>query len=333
MKVKVFLESAGNFDERDILKNFYDGIKKFENTKSDVPTDRLEVDWAMSHGYEHCDVAVIMGSWKDRDRIHHNVRRDVVKNAPTFVVVETPLLGRVMFERSSQHRIGIDGFLNNTGTFLGGNAGNDRLSALDIKWNGWNNNPNGHIVLMLQLPGDASLRGINMWQWGMWAYQSIRKYTNKKIIIRTHPGHHPKEMDAVYKFISDVSLNEDKNVEVVIGSKERPLASDLKDAYCTVSYSSGSSIDSVLAGIPTIAMDPGNFAYGISSNYIEHIDGDNIRKASDGDVVQWLQNLSYSQWSVLEMASGRAWQHLKPILDTKFLESHLNRRKGIKGKK
>jgi len=332
MKVKVFLESAGNFDERDILKNFYDGIKMFENTKSDVPTDRLEVEWGMSQQYEHCDLAVMMGSWKDRDRPHHNTRRDIVKNAPMFLVVETPLLSRVMFERSTQHRIGINGFLNHNAVFTAGNHGNDRLQKLGVTWNGWKNDPNGHILLMLQLPGDASLRGINMWQWGMWAYQNIRKYTKNKIIIRTHPGHHPKEMDTVYKFISDVSLNEDKNVEVVIGSKERPLQSDLKGAYCTVSYSSGSSIDSVLAGIPTIAMDPGNFAYGISSNYIEHIDGDNLRKAEDRDILQWMNNLSYSQWSVEEMASGRVWQHLKPILDVKTLEAHFTRAKG-KGKR
>ena len=330
MKVKVFLESAGNFEERDILKSFYDGIKKFENLKADVPTERLEVDWALEQKWEPCEVAVIMGSWKDRDRPHHNTRRDVVKNAPTFIVVETPLLGRVMFQQSSQHRIGINGFLNNTGTFFGGMHSNDRLGQLGVTWNGWKNDPNGHIVLMLQLPGDASLRGIDMWQWGRWAYEKIRSVTNKKIIIRSHPGHHPKEMDAVYKFISDISLNADPNVEFVIGSKERPLINDLKGAYCTVSYSSGSSIDSVVNGIPTIACDPGNFAYGISSNYIDHIADDNLRKASDADITQWLNDLSYSQWSVVEMASGRAWQHLKPMLDEKFLEAHLTRRKGKK---
>ena len=42
MKVKVFIESAGNFEERDILKNFYQGIKKNENTKSDVLQNALK---------------------------------------------------------------------------------------------------------------------------------------------------------------------------------------------------------------------------------------------------------------------------------------------------
>lgn len=330
MKVKVFIESAGNFEERDILKNFYQGIKKNENTKSDVFTERLEVDWAIDESYEHCDVAVIMGSWKDRNRTHHNTRNSVVKSAPTFVVIETPFLGRVMFEKSKQHRIGVNGFLNHSGTFVHSKHDGERLKSLGIEWNGWSNNPDGHVVIMLQLPGDASLRSIDIYDFGRWAYGKVRENTDRKIIIRTHPGHNPKGLDEVHRFISDIVTTGDKNVEVRVGGREATLEEDLKGSYCTVSYSSGSSIDSVLAGIPTIAVDPANFTYGISSNFIEHIDGNNIRKADEADVQQWLNNLSYSQWSVKEMGSGRVWRHLKPIIDEKIIEQHTNRRKGKK---
>lgn len=330
MKVKVFLESAGNFEERDILKNFFDGIKKYENTKSDIFTEQLTVDWALETSWEPCDVAVILGSWKDRARPWHVTRNAVARNAPTFIVVETPLLGRQVHEKNTQHRIGVNGFLSHQGTFFSSKHGNDRLQKLDIQWNGWKHEQGGHIVLMLQLPGDASLRNIDMWEFGLWAYNKLRATTNKKIIIRTHPHHNPKGVDDVHKFISDITLLDDPNVKIRIGSKEKTLQDDLKGAYCTVSYSSGSAIDSVLAGIPTIAMDPGNFTYGISSNFIEHIEGDKLRLARDEDVKQWLYNLSYSQWSVDEMASGRVWQHLKPIIDEKILEAHANKSRGKK---
>ena len=330
MKVKVFLESAGSFDEREILKKFYTGIKKFENTKSDVFTEQLTVDWAINTTWEHCDVAVILGSWKDRSRDWHITRNAVVKNAPLFVVVETPLLGRQVHQTNTQHRIGVNGFLNHTGKFFVSKHGDDRVNKLGIQWGGWKENQGGHIVLMLQLPGDASLRGIDMYEFGLWAYKNIRKYTNKRIIIRTHPHHNPKGLDDVHKFISDIALMDDPHVKVHVGSKEKTLEQDLQGAYCTVSYSSGSAIDSVLAGIPTIALDPANFTYGISSNYIEHIDGDNIKRAKEEDIKQWLHNLSYSQWSVEEMENGRAWQHLKPIIDEKIIEAHTTRRKGKK---
>jgi hypothetical protein len=328
MKVKVFLESAGTFDEREILKKFYEGIKKFENKKSDVFTEQLDVQWAIDTAWDHCDVAVMLGSWKDRARPWHVTRNAIAKNAPMFIVVETPLLGRQVHETNTQHRIGINGFLNHSGTFYVSKHGNERLQKLGITWDGWKDNPNGDIILMLQLPGDASLRSIDIYEFGLWAYKNIRRYSNKNIIIRTHPHHNPKGLDDVHKFISDIALTDDPRVKVVVGSKERTLQDDLKNAYCTVSYSSGSAIDSVLAGIPTIALDPANFTYGISSNHIEHIDGDNIRRAKDEDVKQWLYNLSYSQWSVEEMQIGTVWQHLKPIIDEKIIEAHTTRRKG-----
>jgi len=330
MKVKVFLESAGNFEERDILKNFYEGIKRYENKTSDVFTEQLTVEWALDTLWESCDVAVILGSWKDRARPWHVIRNAVAKNAPTFIVVETPLLGRQVHQKNTQHRIGVNGFLHNSGTFYASKHGNDRLKDLGIDWKGWKENENGHIVLMLQLPGDASLRNIDIYDFGRWAVKKIREVSNKKIIVRTHPGHNPKGLDEVHRFISDISLMEDPNVSIRIGSKDKTLEDDLKGAYCTVSYSSGSSIDSVLAGIPTIALDPGNFTYGISSNFIEHISGNNLRKAGSSDISQWLNNLSYSQWSVDEMLSGRVWQHLKPIIDEKIIEAHTTRRKGKK---
>lgn len=331
MKVKVFLESAGNFEERDILKSFYEGIKKYENTNSDVFTELLTVDWALDTAYENCDVAVILGSWKDRSRTHHVTRNAVVRSAPVFIVVETPLLGRVMFEKSKHHRIGINGFLNNSGTFRVSKHNNDRLQKLGIEWNGWKENPGGDILLLLQLPGDASLRNIDIYDFGRWAVKKIREVSNKKIIVRTHPGHNPKGLDEVHRFISDITLLDDKNITVRVGSKEKTLDQDLANAYCTISYSSGSSIDSIVAGVPTIALDPGNFAYGISSNYIEHIDKDKLRRADTRDVQQWLNDLSYSQWSVEEMRNGKVWSHLKPIIDEKIIEA-LTNRKG-KGKK
>ena len=205
MKVKVFIESAGNFQERDILKNFYEGIKKNENTKSDVFTERLEVDWGIEESYEHCDVAVIMGSWKDRNRPHHNTRNSVVKSANTFIVIETPFLGRVMFEQSKQHRIGVNGFLNHSGTFTHSKHNSDRLENLGINWNGWSNKPDGHVVIMLQLPGDASLRSIDIYDFGRWAYKKVRQNTDRNIVIRTHPGHNPKGLDEVHRFISDIA--------------------------------------------------------------------------------------------------------------------------------
>jgi hypothetical protein len=95
-------------------------------------------------------------------------------------------------------------------------------------------------------------------------------------------------------------------------TSETSLSQDLNGAYCSISYTSGSAIDSVLHGIPTIAMDPGNFTYEISSHFRNEIL--NVKKATTEQVNRWLRKLSYHQWSIEEMQNGKAWEYLYPIV-------------------
>jgi hypothetical protein len=314
MLIKVFLQTAGNFEEKELLMKFYQGIKSVESQNGKKEFKQyIREGVFLDSNYHHsdCDVAVMIGSWKDRERDHHATRNSIVENSRCFVVIETPLLNRVVFQPSQQHRIGVNGFLNNQGTFCQYNHDQTRLNRLNIDWQGWKNNENGHILLLLQLPGDASLRGVNTYNWALNTAIRIRKLTNRKIVIRTHPSHKPKDTDEWYKFYTDVSINV-KDVDFSLG-KDKEIKEDLRNAYCSVAYTSGSSIDSIINGIPTLATDPGNFAFEISSNFIEDIN--NLKLADKTAVKQCLQNLSYSQWSPDEMRSGEAWNHLLPIVN------------------
>ncbi len=338
MKIRVFLESAGNFEEQEILKKFHDGLYKFQNWDKyegaanidHLPwNEQYDVRYSLKNDYEDCDVAVIMGSWKpDRGSAHHQVRTAVVRKAPMFICIETPLLGRTMFQPNKMQRVGIDGFLNNQAQFVGQDHGSDRLNKLGIKWDGWKNNeqPDGHVLLMLQLPGDASLRGMDMYKWATWAVKRIREETDRKIIVRTHPGHNPKDADGVHKFIADIARTNTSNLEWSIGGRDgTTVQEDLKGAYCSVSYTSGSAIDSVLQGIPSLACDPGNFTFDISSRYMQEINS--LKKAGTKEVMQWLYNLAYSQWDYDEFVNGKAWLHLRPMIVKEWNQRFIKRRK------
>jgi hypothetical protein len=317
MIIKTFLETAGNFEERELLTKFHQGI---ESTLKISAFNDLEdprsayID--IGREYSNCDVAIVMGSWKERDNLHHNVRQSIVKNSKCFVVVETPLLGRVVSKKNTHLRVGVNGFLNNSGKFITRDCPNDRLTEMNIMWNGWHHNKSGDIYVLLQLPGDASLRQINIYSWAMFVIENVRKYSDRKIVIRTHPGHTIKDNDEFYKFIANLLIMDPK-VSVSLG-KDTLLQYDLKNAYCTITYSSGSGIDSILQGVPTIATDPGNFAWDVSSRYISDIN--NLSMPDDSTIPQWLQNLSYSQWTVDEMLNGTVWKHLHPIISAEYLE-------------
>lgn len=320
MIIKTFLETAGNFAEREILQKFHNGIEK-----SIISKDGATAEISIEKGFSHCDVAIIMGSWKPREKDHHLVRTNVVENASCFVVVETPLLGRKMFQPNEYFRVGVNGFLNNSGTFTQTECSNDRYNKLGLSWNGWQSNSNGNVLLLLQLPGDASLRGTNIYQWAMYAIKEIRKVSSRQIRIRTHPGHNIKDSDEFYKFISDLTLENIPGISFSIG-KDVPLSQEFPQTYCTVAFSSGSSIDSIVHGIPTIACDPGNFAYDISSKYPSEIES--LVKSPSEVVLKWLARLAYSQWTIHEMEKGVVWNYISPIIETIKIENPTPRKKG-----
>lgn len=306
MKVDIYLQTARDLKEHQRLLKFADGIK--EANKS------ITVGYNLTDVYSSCDLAVMSGSWKPRDKGHHIVRSNIATNSKTFICIETPLLNRKVYHENVYFRIGVDGFLNNQGKFIDDaeNYDSKRLDSLGIQWQGWKNTPSGHIVLLLQLPGDASLRGNNIYEWAMITIKHIRQLTDKKILIRPHPLAPLRNGEEFYDFFFAVHKEKISNVEFV-DTTATSLLENLNLAYCTVTFTSGSAIDSVLNGIPTIATDPGNFAFEIGSNYIDDIN--NVKLSNPETINKWLRRLSYSQWSEQEMRSGEAWRHIETVVN------------------
>lgn len=291
MKISTFITSANNPRFESMLEDFSKAIG------ANIVTGKE---------YKECDVAVIFGSWKDRNNPWHVVKNNVVKNAKNFIVFETPLIGRGKVEDIMQddwYRVGLNGFLANTGKFNNHNKPSDRWEKiqkeLGVSLKPWKRSGD-YIVLALQIPGDASLQGTDISFWARRRLLSIRCQTEMPIILRTPQLKRPYDLKSITKGVRDVTVQE--------GTKEN-LVPTLDDAYCTVTYTSGMGVDSVMNGTPTIAYNPGNFAYDISTRFI-----DSINSIAYPDREQWINNLSYCQWNISEIQEGLPWEHLKEIL-------------------
>jgi hypothetical protein len=108
MLIKTFLETAGTFEEREMLSRFHNGIVQATGTQYNVENylNGVGAFLDIGQGYSHCDVAVMLGSWKNRDKNHHQVRASVAGNSGCFLVIETPLLGRIVeFTKNKYFRI------------------------------------------------------------------------------------------------------------------------------------------------------------------------------------------------------------------------------------
>ena len=328
MRVNIFMMSAFNDAQRSVLRAFKDGVLSFYSnilldrsiTKENyIETERLLkrqdiwVDSLYADKFKECNIAVQFGSVKAREALHHIVKQDIKDKADNIIFLETPLIGRTINSKDQHEyfRIGLNGFLNGEGYFNNDACPSDRWTRFkDLygykDFNGWKDHKQGAILLLVQLPGDASLRGQDMAEWVKETVLKIRAQTDREIIIRLHPALGDKGRTAFIGEMSDLILSNVKNI--TWSNKVSSLENDFKKSGICISYSSGSSIDAVLNGVPCITTDEGNFVWPISSHDITEIDDPYL--ADKDTVQQWLHNLSYCQWSIDEIKQGTVWKHL-----------------------
>ena len=331
VKIIVSISSGSNNTERNILRSFHDGLEQYLFEKCDV-TDKRALKKV--HGYdlrlnydpeiEKCEVGVQFGTVKDRSNEHHITRQSVKKHSKVVVYIETPLLGRTIVKNSDHpyYRIGVNGFLNNDGVFYEETSIDpDRLTKikenLDIpNFPGWKDCKKGYILILCQLPGDASLRGQKHSEWLIDTIVAIRKISKRPIVVRLHPAMSDRGRAEFFGDIHGLILENIADVTWKYGLD--PLTDDLEGAGVCVSYTSGSSIDAILQGVPVICMDEGNLAYPISSHRIGDLKSP--YQAPTSDIDDWLNKLANSQWTEQEMLDGEAISRIFPIIETALAE-------------
>lgn len=322
MKILTCLYSASSVHESMILRSMHEGLRSYFNQILGNPTDKElikhhQIDLRLHYGVEvpSCDVAIQFGSIKDRDTQHHVCRKNILHAAQQVVYVETPFLGRVV-RADGQHdwyRVGLNGFLNGQDAFdneidhLHCNTVISQL-GLDV-WPGWRDHRTGDILLLTQLPGDASVRGVDMAQWILHCLQQIRSHTDRAVRVRLHPALSAKGRQELLRDLAPVLLSNYTNVTWWSGL-DHTLDQDLDQCGICVTYSSGSAIDAVLRGVPTITMDEANMAYALCSHFIE--DMSDPRLASHEEIVQWMQMLANNQYSQRQIRTGALWHRLWP---------------------
>lgn len=303
--------------ERDLLRRWYDGIKL-------IPTDnkKFNVDFSYEEGPEKkVDVAIVYGGVRPANtKGVQEVRKSIVEGSRLTIINETPLLGRTISKCFNWHRVGINSHLYGSGDFNAKNMDDSRLIKYKEEWKikakPWNKTGK-NIVLALQLPGDSSLRKQDMSEWAVNVLEKLLKTTDKNIRVRTHPAFNDNDhcqLIELYKYVA--RLGSDR-IKFSYGNAV-PWDDDLEDCYCVIAYSSGLSIDAIDNGIPVIAMDQANFAYDISSHYIEDIN--DLKFADNKEKAAWYNEMSFSQWSTQEIQEGTVWMHLLPAIQQKLLE-------------
>lgn len=140
---------------------------------------------------------------------------------------------------------------------------------------------------ILIVPPDAKVcSGYHLPDPDVWIQQTvetIRSYTDRPIEIRQRPA--------------------SRQIRVYTDTFAHALQ---RDVNCVVVWTSNCGVEAAIHGIPVVSLGPS--AATQLSQPVEQID--DLEDLCQDHVESWLRHLSYNQFSMAEMRSGRAWEML-----------------------
>lgn len=116
-------------------------------------------------------------------------------------------------------------------------------------------------------------------------------------------------MATVAGFTSDIAAavcnQTNRPVRVRRKGTPRPLATDLAGCWCVVTWASNAAVEAILAGIPAIVLGE-SAALPMAGDGLDQIDA----PPTPGGREEWAAGLAASQWTLDEIANGKAWADL-----------------------
>lgn len=253
---------------------------------------------------------VVHGTWSDdiNTKSEKKIQKAVVDYAfdksLELIVIETKLLSRVLSVNENilqtYHRVGLNHWLYNRGTFINKPNDNTRFNSLLLKNNvtpkPWKKDGE-YVLMILGFERDPS-NDIN-------PLEFIKLMSNKlngyKVKVRMHPlTRKNKEQKKLilekinyYGFELDEELSFEKSLENVL--------------FC-VMYNSTSVFQSVWNGVPCVT-NFNNFGYDISIKDISL-----FNEYSYPDRTEWFNKISWMEFTRQEMGEIDFWQTIKKEL-------------------
>lgn len=236
----------------------------------------------MVEEYQPSDVAVVFGVFKKMVPVSVHRGKVIAKQKEhglQTVILETGYINRGDGDEH-HYAAGLNG-LNGRADFRNEGMPPDRR-LVDLKT--WRQGEN--IILCGQVPWDASCDFSNHEQWLEKAVRAMQLHTDRPIVFRPHPKCQIPPFEGC-----DYST--------------KPLAHDLKNAWACVTFNSNSAVEAAIQGIPVFAFDEGSMVWPICNKSFAKIESPEML-----DREQWLNDLSYTQWTMQEMKEGKTWSHL-----------------------
>lgn len=146
----------------------------------------------------------------------------------------------------------------------------------------WHRPECGYAMIMGQVPGDMSIKHMDINAFYQQAFQALAKQ-GWSVRFRAHP-------------LAGRSDNGRAGIKSIKGE----LYDCLEEAGLVVTFNSNSAVDAALFGRPVIAFDRGSMAWEIAGHQVDEV--------ITPDRTDWAARLAWCQWRSEEIRSGECWE-------------------------
>lgn len=236
----------------------------------------------VTHNKFTADVAVIWSHlWAGRMSRNYDVWQQFTSSGRSVVVLEIGML-----RRGVTWKMGVNGI--NGLAYWGEGVDKDRHRKLNLQLQPWHQGSN----ILISLQRSDSHQWTNMPPTEQWldnTINEIKQYSDRPIVIRPHPRQ-PLRVHPKYKIVLPKKLQGTYD--------EYDFYQQLQDTWCVVNYNSGPGSQAVINGVPAF-VDSSSLAAPVANLSLC-----NIEKPLMPDRQEWLNNLSHTEWTVGEFATG-----------------------------
>lgn len=288
-------------EKRDVLTNFHLGVGN-----TGVSTEVETMDW------KPADLAVMQG-WvhANSGRTPHLMfRRKIIEeqrkiNKHTLAIDSNLFLYRDPNNTKQYLRFSLDDVFPTTGNYFTDRIDPSRWQQIksdigfDLK--PWRTS-GSHILICLQRNGGWSMGTVDVMDWCNSIITQLRKYTDRPILVRTHPGDAKRAAQYIKKL-------KDTNVKV---SRNASILDDFTNAWATITYNSSPGVASAIEGVPVFVTDPNpkiSQACDVANTDLSQIENPKMFERQ-----QWIEKISMSHFNFNDLRNGIAWKIIKEYL-------------------
>lgn len=292
-----------NPEKIQVLQYFAEGV----NAAGDNGICSSQPKWSVS------DVAVIQGFVHDKSpRSPHLVLRKNVyeqqklHNKNTIIVDSNLFLYADNGNTKHYLRYSANGVFPTTGNYFDSTVNPNRWQRIsnnlnirlkDVRKTG------NHILICCQRNGGWSMGETDVVEWLQSVVKRIRKFSDRPIVIRKHPGDKKAQ-----EYLRKVRFT-DRNIGF---SNNAHILQDFENCWAVVTYNSSPGVAAAIEGLPVFVTDPTpqvSQAFEVANIKLKRLENPKIF-----DRQSWIEKICMSHWNFDELRSGEAWRHMRENL-------------------